>query len=221
MEVYDVLQKRGFLAECTHPEEAHRALKAGSLTMYVGFDPTATSLHAGNLLQLMAASWLQRAGHKVIVLVGGGTAHVGDPTGRTELRQMISDEQIARNSAGLRRQMAHFLDLDGERGLLVDNADWLLDLAYIPFLRDIGRHFSVNRMIAAEAYKQRLERGLSFIEFNYQILQAYHFLELYRRHGCRLQMVWYAPQAPVRQNPVWTSSKISTMPWASHRGSPP
>jgi len=188
MDAYEVLQQRGFLQDCTHPDEVGTALREGPLTVYVGFDPTAVSLHVGSLLQIMAMSWLQRAGHRVIALVGGGTSRVGDPSGKTELRQMMTDEQIAANSQGLREQLAHFLDLDGERGWLVDNADWLLGLQYIPFLRDIGRHFSVNRMIAAEAYKQRLERGLSFIEFNYQILQAYDFLELYRRHGCRLQM---------------------------------
>ncbi len=188
MDVYEVLQQRGFLQDCTHPDEVRAALSEGPVTMYTGFDPTSTSLHVGSLLQLMAMSWFQRAGHRVIALVGGGTARVGDPTGKTELRQMLTDEQIASNSEGLRRQMSHFLELDGERGLLVDNADWLLELQYIPFLREIGRHFSVNRMLAAEAYKQRLERGLSFIELNYQIFQAYDFLELNRTHGCRLQM---------------------------------
>ncbi|MEN0064279.1 MAG: tyrosine--tRNA ligase [Myxococcota bacterium] len=188
MDAYEVLQQRGFLQDCTHPEDVQKALNDGPITMYVGFDPTAVSLHVGSLLQIMAMSWLQRAGHVVIAVVGGGTSRVGDPSGKTELRQMMTDEQIASNSDGLRQQLSHFLDFDGERGMLVDNAEWLLDVQYIPFLRDIGRHFSVNRMIAAEAYKQRLERGLSFIEFNYQILQAYDFLELHRRYGCRLQM---------------------------------
>lgn len=188
MDAYEVLQQRGFLQDCTHPDEARRALLDGPVTVYVGFDPTAVSLHVGSLLQIMALSWLQKAGHKVIALVGGGTARVGDPSGKTELRQMMTDEQIASNAEGLRKQLSHFLTFDGEQGVLVDNAEWLLELQYIPFLREIGRHFSVNRMIAAEAYKQRLERGLSFIEFNYQILQAYDFLELHRRFGCRLQM---------------------------------
>ncbi|HHO54316.1 MAG TPA: tyrosine--tRNA ligase [Deltaproteobacteria bacterium] len=188
MDVYEVLQQRGFLKQCTHPGEVREALSQGEVTFYVGFDPTAASLHVGSLLQIMAMAWLQRLGHRVLALVGGGTARVGDPSGRSELRQMLSDAQIDANSEGIRTQISHFLELDGERGQLVDNADWLLKLQYIPFLRDIGRQFSVNRMLAAEAYKQRLERGLSFIEFNYQILQAYDFLELYRRHGCRLQL---------------------------------
>jgi len=188
MDAYEVLQQRGFLADCTHPEEAQEALKAGPVTVYVGFDPTADSLHVGHLTQVMALSWLQRAGHRVIALVGGGTSRVGDPTGKTELRKMLSDDEIAQNSEVFRHQLSHFLELDGERGHLVDNADWLLELNYVSFLRDIGRHFSVNRMLAAEAYKQRLERGLSFIELNYQIFQAYDFLELFRRYGCRMQM---------------------------------
>ena len=189
MDAYEVLQRRGFLKQCTHPDEVQKALNQGQVTLYVGFDPTASSLHVGSLLQIMALGWLQRAGHRVIALVGGGTARVGDPSGKTELRKMLSDEDIEKNQAGLRAQLSHFLDLeDPSKGMLVNNADWLLGLSYIPFLRDIGRHFSVNRMLSAEAYKQRLERGLSFIEFNYQILQAYDFLELYRRQGCRLQL---------------------------------
>lgn len=188
MDAFEVLRSRGFVQQCTHEDEVRRALAAGPVTFYIGFDPTATSLHAGSLLQIMAMAWLQRLGHRVIALVGGGTARVGDPSGKSELRQMLTDEEIARNSAGLRAQLSHFLVLDGQRGLLVDNADWLMKLEYIPFLRDIGRHFSVNRMLAAESYRIRLEKGLSFIELNYQILQAYDFLELYRRHGCRLQI---------------------------------
>lgn len=184
----EVLQARGFVQQCSHPDEVRRALETGPVTFYVGFDPTAESLHAGSLLQIMLMANLQRMGHRVLALVGGGTARVGDPSGRSELRQMLSDEDIARNSAGLRRQLSAFLTLDGERGHLVDNADWLLKLEYIPFLRDIGRLFSVNRMLAAEAYKIRLEKGLSFIEFNYQILQAYDFLQLHDRHGCTLQI---------------------------------
>ncbi len=184
----EVLQARGFVQQCSHPDEVRRALETGPVTFYVGFDPTAESLHAGSLLQIMLMANLQRMGHRVLALVGGGTARVGDPSGRSELRQMLSDEDIARNSAGLRRQLSSFLTLDGDRGLLVDNADWLMKLEYIPFLRDIGRQFSVNRMLAAEAYKIRLEKGLSFIEFNYQILQAYDFLQLHDRQGCTLQI---------------------------------
>lgn len=188
MDALGNLEQRGFVQQCTGLEDLRALLSEGPVTYYVGFDPTADSLHVGHLLQLMAMSWLQRAGHRPIAVVGGGTVQVGDPSGRTELRQMLGQEEISANVACLRRQIEQYLVLDGERGLLVDNAEWLMELQYIPFLRDIGRHFSVNRMIAAEAYKQRLERGLSFIEFNYQILQSYDFLELYRRHGCRLQI---------------------------------
>jgi tyrosyl-tRNA synthetase len=188
MDVLGWLESRGYVQQTTHPDELRAALSAGPVTLYVGFDPTAPSLHLGHLLQVMVMANLQRAGHRVIAVVGGGTARVGDPSGKTELRQMLTDEQIALNSAGLRRQLEQFLVLDGERGIMVDNSEWLMGLQYIPFLRDIGRHFSVNRMLAAEAYKLRLERGLSFIEFNYQILQAYDFLALHRAHGCCLQI---------------------------------
>jgi tyrosyl-tRNA synthetase len=179
------LRARGFVQQCSHPEELGEALRAGPVTFYIGFDPSATSLHVGNLVQIMAMANLVRLGHGAVALVGGGTMRVGDPSGKTELRQMLSDEDIARNSAAIRAQLERYLP---EGVTLVDNADWLLELKYIPFLRDIGRHFSVNRMLAAEAYKIRLERGLSFIEFNYQILQAYDFLELFRRRNVRLQI---------------------------------
>lgn len=182
------LERRGYLKQCTHPEELGAAFGAGPVTFYVGFDPTAASLHAGSMFPLMVMANLQRLGHRVIALVGGGTARIGDPSGRTDMRQMLTDDEIAANSAALREQIGRFLTLDGVNGILVDNAEWLMKLQYIPFLRDIGRMFSVNRMLAAEAYKQRLERGLSFIELNYQVLQAYDFLELFRRYGCRLQV---------------------------------
>jgi tyrosyl-tRNA synthetase len=188
MGALETLQGRGFVQQLTHEAEIRDALNAAPVTFYVGFDPTADSLHVGHLLQVMAMSFLQRAGHRVIAVVGGGTAQVGDPSGKSELRQMLDGERIAENAAALKRQLSRFLVLDGERGMLVDNADWLMNLGYIAFLRDIGRHFSVNRMLSAEAYKLRLEKGLSFIEFNYQLLQAYDFLELYRRQGCRLQV---------------------------------
>jgi tyrosyl-tRNA synthetase len=188
VDALQVLESRGFVQQISHREEVAEALAAGPVTFYDGFDPTADSLHCGSLVQIMIMGWMQRLGHRAIALVGGGTSRIGDPTGKTELRTMLSDEQIATNSAGLRAQLSRYLDLGGERGELVDNADWLLSLQYIPFLREIGRHFSVNRMLAAEAYKIRLERGLSFIEFNYQILQAYDFLQLHERRGCRLQI---------------------------------
>ena len=188
MDVLSVLQARGFIAQSTDEDALRSMLNEGPVTAYVGFDPTASSLHVGSLVPIMAMAWLQRAGHKIIALVGGGTSRVGDPSGKTELRQMLADEQIATNQAAVGEQLGRFLSLDDGRGVLVNNADWLLGLNYIDFLRDIGRHFSVNRMLAAEAYKQRLERGLSFIEFNYQILQAYDYLKLYQDRGCTLQM---------------------------------
>jgi tyrosyl-tRNA synthetase len=188
MDVFGSLERRGFVQQVTHRDEVAAQLAAGPVTFYIGFDPTADSLHVGSLLQLILMRRLQDAGHKAIAVVGGGTARVGDPSGRSELRQMLDDATLAANSEGIRQQIARIVILDGERGRMVDNADWLLGLNYIGFLRDIGRHFSVNKMLSAEAYKQRLEKGLSFIEFNYQILQAYDFLELFRRHGCTLQI---------------------------------
>lgn len=188
MGALETLEARGFVQQMTHEGEIREALAGEPVRFYIGFDPTADSLHAGSLVQIMAMANLQRAGHRVVALVGGGTSRVGDPSGKTELRQMMTAETIAKNSAALKSQLERFLVFDGERGVMVDNADWLMQLGYIDFLREIGRHFSVNRMLAAEAYKQRLERGLSFIEFNYQILQAYDFLALYRSHGVRLQL---------------------------------
>jgi len=188
MHVLDTLIARGFVQQTTGTDALRALLDEGPCTFYVGFDPTADSLHVGHLVPVMAMSWLQAAGHRPIAVVGGGTAMVGDPSGRTEMRQMLTTERIAQNMATMKTQLAHFISFDDDRGLLVNNADWLMKLSYIDFLRDIGVHFSVNRMLAAEAYRQRLEKGLSFIEFNYQLLQAYDFLALYRAHGCRLQM---------------------------------
>jgi tyrosyl-tRNA synthetase len=188
MDVLDTLQARGFVQQSTGLDRLRQALNAGPMTFYVGFDPTASSLHAGSLVPILAMRWMQKAGHHPIAIVGGGTAMVGDPSGKTELRKLITREQIAENMVGLRTQLSRFLLLDEPDGRMLDNGEWLLALGYVAFLRDIGRHFSVNRMLAAEAYKQRLERGLSFIEFNYQLLQAYDFLELHRRYGCLLQM---------------------------------
>jgi len=188
MDLFDTLKARGFVADCTDEDAVRKLFATEQTTIYIGFDPTADSLHAGSLVQLMALAHMQRAGHRVIALVGGGTAMVGDPSGKTELREMLTNEKLDLNKAGISAQIRRFIDLDGDKGLMVDNADWLLGLNYIQFLRDVGRHFSVNRMLAAESYKIRMEKGLSFIEFNYQILQAYDFLELFRRHGCRVQM---------------------------------
>ncbi len=188
MNAFDILKERGFLQQCTDETALRAAMDEGPVTFYVGFDPTGDSLHVGHLLPVMAMSWMQRAGHIPIAIVGGGTAMVGDPSGKSEMRKMLTVDDIAHNTACLKSQLEHFLVLDGTKGHMVNNADWLMGLSYIEFLRDIGRHFSVNRMLAAEAYKQRLEKGLSFIEFNYQLLQAYDFLELFRRYDCTLQM---------------------------------
>jgi tyrosyl-tRNA synthetase len=188
MNALAMLEARGFVQQCTNRDEVQRALDDGAVTFYIGFDPTASSLHVGSLLQIMVMAWLQRYGHRPIAIIGAGTTLIGDPTGRTELRKMLSAEEIEANGQRIKNQIEHFLDLDGEKGLMLNNAEWLTQLNYLSFLRDIGKHFSVNRMMAAEGYKQRLARGLSFIEFNYQILQAYDFLELYRRHGCTLQI---------------------------------
>ena len=184
----DILKERGFFQQCTDEEGLARKLDEGQVTYYVGFDPTGPSLHIGHLVPAYAMAHLQKAGHRPICLMGGGTARIGDPSGKTEMRRMISYEQIDENITFQKPQLAHLLDFEGSDAILANNAEWLAPLNYIDFLRDIGRHFSVNRMLTFEAYKQRLERGLSFIEFNYQLLQSYDFLELYRRYGCTLQM---------------------------------
>jgi tyrosyl-tRNA synthetase len=184
---YDVLKERGLLEQVTD-EAKVRAMLDRPTTCYVGFDPTASSFHAGSLVPIMALAHLQRGGHRVIVVVGGGTAMIGDPTDKTEMRRIMPVEEIDANARGLRAQLAHFIDFSDDRAIMVDNADWLRPLNYIEFLRDVGRHFSVNRMLAAESYRMRLETGLNFIEFNYMLLQAYDYLVLYRRFGCTLQL---------------------------------
>jgi tyrosyl-tRNA synthetase len=187
--VFDVLRARGFVQQVTHPDVLRQRLASERLTFYIGYDPTARSLHIGSLLTIMAMAHLQRAGHRPLVIVGGGTAMIGDPSGRTEMRQMLSPATIAQNVQALRTQLQRYVALEGDNGaIVVNNADWLAELKYIDFLRDIGRHFSVNRMLTFEAYKQRLETGLSFLEFNYQLLQAYDFLVLFQRYGCVLQI---------------------------------
>lgn len=187
-DVYDVLLARGFVQQVTDEAAVRQLFAAGPVTAYIGYDPTAVSLHVGNLVTLMALKHLERHGHRPLVLLGGATAMVGDPSGKTQLRQMLTPDQITENTAGVVGQIGRFLNVHGGNTRVVNNADWLLGLQYIAFLRDVGRHFSVNRMLSAEAYKQRLERGLSFIELNYQILQAYDFVELARRYNCCLQM---------------------------------
>ncbi len=186
----DILRERGFIDQTTHEQELNDYFETSRAAGYIGFDPTADSLHIGHLVPIMALAHMQRAGHRPIALVGGGTGLVGDPSGKTEMRKMLTLEDVDRNAAGIKLQLSRFLDFNEGRALQLNNAEWLAPLEYIPFLRDIGRHFSVNRMIKAESYKLRLdsEEGLSFIEFNYMVLQAYDFLELSRRHDCRLQM---------------------------------
>jgi tyrosyl-tRNA synthetase len=186
--VYDVLKERGFLAQVSDEEAVRRMLGGNPITFYIGFDSTAASLHAGSLVPIMAMMYLQQAGHRPIAIVGGGTTMVGDPSGKTEMRQLLDEEAIRANGRAIHAQLNRYLHFDGGRAVALDNADWLLPLNYIAFLRDIGVHFSVNRMLAAEAYRQRLEKGLSFIEFNYQLLQAFDYLTLYREYGCTLQM---------------------------------
>ncbi|SEM72397.1 tyrosyl-tRNA synthetase [Syntrophus gentianae] len=185
--VYDVFLERGFIEQVTDETEVRKALEK-PLTCYIGFDPTATSLHIGSLVPIMALVHLQRNGHRPIALVGAGTALIGDPSGKTEMRQVLSRETIDFNAQCLRKQFSRYLDFEDQKALMLNNADWLTNLNYIGFLRDIGRHFSVNKMLAAESYKIRLEKGLSFIEFNYMLLQAYDFLHLFQNHECVMQM---------------------------------
>jgi len=187
--VLDIFQERGFIEKTTDDEGIRRLLEEPT-TCYIGFDPTAPSLHAGSLEPIMSLVHMQRCGHRPIVLVGGGTGLVGDPSGKTELRKVMSQEEVEANATALKKQLSRYLDFGDDKAVLVNNADWLGDLRYIEFLRDIGRHFSVNRMLAAESYRLRLEQesGLNFIEFNYMLLQAYDFWYLYRHHGCKLQM---------------------------------
>ena len=182
------LRERGFVQQISDEPALGGLLGKGQVTFYAGFDPTASSLHVGSMIPLMAMAHLSRAGHRPIAVLGGGTAMVGDPSGKTELRQMLTVQAIQENRRAIEPQVRRFVADAGENAIVVDNADWLSPLNYLAFLRDIGRHFSVNRMLAAEAYRQRLEKGLSFIEFNYQILQAYDYLVLYREYGCALQV---------------------------------
>lgn len=184
----EVLKERGFVQQCTDFEGLSRLMDEGPVTFYVGCDPTGPSLHIGHMVPFFAFRHLVQAGHHGIALLGGGTARIGDPSGKTEMRKLISYDAIDENTERFIAQLNRFLGFDGTHAWTANNKDWLANLNYIEFLRDIGRHFSVNRMLSFEAYRQRMETGLSFIEFNYQLLQSYDFLELYRRHGCRLQI---------------------------------
>lgn len=188
MSVYDVLLERGFIEQVTGETEIRELLEREPVTCYIGFDPTAASLHIGSLVPIMALAHMQRHHHRPIALVGGGTGLIGDPSGKTEMRQILTREQIDINAACLKKQLSRYLDFSEGGSLLLNNADWLTRLNYIEFLRDIGCHFSVNRMLAAESYRIRLDKGLNFIEFNYMLLQAYDFLYLFQQYGCLLQM---------------------------------
>ena len=187
MTVYDELVARGLIAQVTDEEEIKELINNGKATFYIGFDPTADSLHVGHFMALCLMKRLQMAGNKPIALIGGGTAMIGDPSGRTDMRQMMTKETINHNCECFKKQMSRFIDFSDGKALMVNNADWLLDLNYVEVLRDIGPHFSVNRMLTAECYKQRMERGLSFLEFNYMIMQSYDFYEIFQRYGCNMQ----------------------------------
>jgi len=186
--VFDMLVERGLIQQTTNEEEIRRLLGNEQVTFYVGFDPTADSLHVGHFLALTIMSHLQQAGHRPIVILGGGTAMVGDPTGKTDMRKMLTREQIQHNAERFKEQFSKFLDFGEGKALMIDNYDWLGNLKYIDFLRDIGKHFSVNRMLTAECFKSRLEKGLSFIEFNYMLMQSYDFLYLFQKYNCTLQV---------------------------------
>ncbi|AKN32795.1 tyrosyl-tRNA synthetase [Clostridium carboxidivorans P7] len=186
--VYDTLMERGYIKQVTHEEEVRDLLGKEKVTFYIGFDPTADSLHVGHFLQMMVMAHMQRAGHRPIALLGGGTAMVGDPSGKTDMRKMLTKEQIQHNAECFKNQFSVLVDFDNDKAIMANNADWLLNLNYVDFLREVGVHFSVNRMLTAECFKQRLEKGLSFLEFNYMLMQGYDFLELNRRYGCVLQL---------------------------------
>ena len=185
--VYDVLQERGFIAQTTH-EELRELLGKEKVTFYIGFDATADSLTAGHFLTIMAMMHMQKAGHRPIALLGGGTTMIGDPSGKSDMRNMLTKETIDHNAKRFKEQLSRFITFDDDKAILANNADWLLNLNYVEFLREVGVHFSVNKMLTAECYKQRMERGLTFFEFNYMLMQGYDFLELNRRYGCKLEM---------------------------------
>ena len=187
MGVYEELVARGLIAQVTDEKEIRELVNSGKAVFYIGFDPTADSLHVGHFMALCLMKRLQMAGNKPIALIGGGTAMVGDPSGRTDMRQMMTPETIQHNVDCFKKQMSRFIDFSDDKALMVNNADWLMDLNYVDVLRDVGAHFSVNRMLTAECYKQRMEKGLSFLEFNYMIMQSYDFYSLYKKYGCNMQ----------------------------------
>ncbi len=188
MSVYDILLERGFIQQTTHEAEIKELLEKEKVTFYIGFDPTADSLHIGHFLTVMAMSHMQKAGHRPIALMGGGTAMVGDPTGRSDMRSMMTKETIEANVSCFKKQMSRFINFDNDNAIISNNADWLLNLNYVDFLREIGVHFSVNRMLTAECFKTRMEKGLSFLEFNYMLMQSYDFLVLNRKYDCTIQL---------------------------------
>ncbi len=185
--VYEVLKERGLIAQMTHEEEIKELLENKKITFYIGFDPTADSLHIGHFMQLIVMKHMQNAGHRPIILLGGGTTMVGDPTGKTDMRPMISREEIQHNADKFKEQMSKFIDFSDGKAIMVNNADWLLDLNYVEFLREVGVHFSVNRMLSAECFKTRMERGLSFLEFNYMLMQSYDFYKLHKEYDCIME----------------------------------
>ena len=186
--VFDVLKERGLIAQTTHEDEIRELLGKEKVTFYIGFDPTADSLHVGHFLQMVVMKHMQDHGHRPIALVGGGTGHIGDPSGRTDMRQMMTKEIIDHNCERFKEQLSKIVDFSDGKAIMVNNADWLLDLNYVEFLRDIGSCFSVNKMLTAECFKQRLEKGLSFLEFNYMLMQSYDFLMLNRKYGCKIEL---------------------------------
>lgn len=185
---FEVLKERGFIEQMTHPEEIEQLFKNEKITFYIGFDPTADSLHVGHFLTVMAMSHMQRCGHRPICLMGGGTGMVGDPTGKTDMRRMMTVDEIDHNVNCFKKQLSRFIDFSDDKAIIVNNGDWLRNLNYIEFLREIGSVFSVNKMLTAECFKTRMEKGLSFLEFNYMIMQSYDFLELNKRYGCVMQL---------------------------------
>ncbi|MFW6306376.1 MAG: tyrosine--tRNA ligase [Bacillota bacterium] len=185
--IFDTLMERGYIEQTTDEPEIRKKLSEEQVTFYIGFDPTADSLHLGHFIQVMVMMHMQRAGHKPIAVIGGGTAMVGDPTGKTEMRKMLTKEDINKNAESIKNQIGKYIDLDNEKGMAVNNAEWLEDVNYINFLRDVGVHFSVNRMLTAECFKSRMEKGLSFLEFNYMLMQSYDFYKLYKNYNCIME----------------------------------
>ena len=187
--IIDILNERNYIAQMTHPNEIKELLGKESISFYIGIDPTANSLHVGHFISLMVASHMQKCGHRPIILVGGGTAKIGDPSGKTDMRKMLTDEELNNNIAGIKKQLERFLNFTGDNAaIIVNNGDWLLDLNFIEFMRDIGSLFSVNKMLAADCYKQRLESGLTFFEMSYMMMQSYDFLHLYNTYNCKMQL---------------------------------